>query len=141
MGLESSAIHSIELDQSALKWIGETWGEKAARHLHFEDGFTLAALDQDRIVGLISSFWHPMITAKIKSRKMVLMIIFFMMLLFLVKSMSITIYGQRICQFASWMQRQDLAPDFGELTLVSRGAHSSNRYLYAKSAFISVPLQ
>lgn len=34
--------------------VKEKWGDKAARHLHFADGFTLLALQDSALVGMLS---------------------------------------------------------------------------------------
>ncbi len=36
------------------------WGEKVIRHLHFDDGFTLVAMDQENIIGFISIYWRDL---------------------------------------------------------------------------------
>lgn len=38
----------------------EEWGEKAARHLHFEDGFTIIATHENKLVGMISVLWRSL---------------------------------------------------------------------------------
>jgi ribosomal protein S18 acetylase RimI-like enzyme len=33
------------------------WGEKAARHMHLTDGFSIVALQGETLAGLISTYW------------------------------------------------------------------------------------
>ena len=40
--------------------LAQEWGEKAARHLHFANGFTIVALHQTRSVGLIAVYWREL---------------------------------------------------------------------------------
>jgi GNAT superfamily N-acetyltransferase len=46
----------VEADESWLPRLATEWGEKAAQHLHFEDGSTLFALDGERPVGIVSVY-------------------------------------------------------------------------------------
>lgn len=34
------------------------WGEKMARHMHLDDGFSIAALLENNLIGLISVYWR-----------------------------------------------------------------------------------
>jgi ribosomal protein S18 acetylase RimI-like enzyme len=38
--------------------VREEWGEKAARHMHIDDGFTIIAVHQNKLAGMISVYWH-----------------------------------------------------------------------------------
>ncbi len=40
--------------------VNKKWGEKAARHLHFEDGFTIIATYEKKLVGMISVYWRTL---------------------------------------------------------------------------------
>ena len=51
----------IQIDKSILPQIAHEYGEKAARHLHFDDGFTLAALNDGQVVGFASFVWRDLI--------------------------------------------------------------------------------
>jgi GNAT superfamily N-acetyltransferase len=51
-----STLTYLEADENLKKRIEAEWGEKAARHMHLEDGFSTVAFDEDRIVGLISVY-------------------------------------------------------------------------------------
>jgi GNAT superfamily N-acetyltransferase len=50
----------IAADQSFRADIAREWGDVAARHLHFADGFSLLALDGDNPVGLIAVQWRDL---------------------------------------------------------------------------------
>lgn len=56
--MSTDEVTLLELDAGWLPRIAEEWGQKAARHLHFEDGFTLAASCEGQAVGLVSSYWR-----------------------------------------------------------------------------------
>ncbi len=50
----------IRGDSSVGPLIGKTYGDVAERHLHFDDGFTLVAVDGDEIVGFASFVWRDL---------------------------------------------------------------------------------
>jgi ribosomal protein S18 acetylase RimI-like enzyme len=37
--------------------VAEEWGEKVAHHMHLEDGFSILAVQEENLVGLISVYW------------------------------------------------------------------------------------
>ena len=45
-----------DADEKTRDRVGAEWGEKAARHMHLPDGFSIVALDGDILVGLISVY-------------------------------------------------------------------------------------
>ena len=47
----------------------EEWGEKAARHSHFEDGFTIVATHDDKLAGMISVLWRTLPIHQAESRE------------------------------------------------------------------------
>lgn len=53
-------IQYLDGDESIRERIALEWGEKAANHLHFLDGFTIFAVFQNQIIGLISTNWHQL---------------------------------------------------------------------------------
>jgi ribosomal protein S18 acetylase RimI-like enzyme len=53
-------IHYLDIAESWKRRLAREWGEKAARHLHFADGFTIAAVHETRSVGLISVYWRDL---------------------------------------------------------------------------------
>jgi ribosomal protein S18 acetylase RimI-like enzyme len=50
-------IEFVDADEKLKSRVAEEWGEKAARHMHVEDGFSILALQADQLVGLISVYW------------------------------------------------------------------------------------
>jgi GNAT superfamily N-acetyltransferase len=40
--------------------MADLWGQKAADHMHFDDGFSIVAEIDDRPVGLISVYWRKL---------------------------------------------------------------------------------
>lgn len=51
-------MNFMQADKSIQPHIAQEYGEVAARHLHFEDGFTLVAIDEDKVVGFASFVWR-----------------------------------------------------------------------------------
>ena len=51
-----SAIVFIEADERLKQRVKGEWGKKAARHMHLTDGFSIVALEEDVLVGLISAY-------------------------------------------------------------------------------------
>jgi GNAT superfamily N-acetyltransferase len=47
-------------DKELAEGIAREYGEVAARHLHFDDGFTLVAVDGDRVVGFVGLAWRKL---------------------------------------------------------------------------------
>jgi len=60
MTLEANEIQLFDVDESWRDHLAHSWGEKAARHLHFEDGFTICAMYKDQSVGVISAYWRDL---------------------------------------------------------------------------------
>lgn len=54
------AIQYLDADASWRERFCNEFGEKAARHLHFSDGFTISAVYHDKIVGFISTHWSQL---------------------------------------------------------------------------------
>lgn len=50
-------VQYLEVDESWRERFAREFGEKAARHLHFADGFTISAIYQKNIIGYISTYW------------------------------------------------------------------------------------
>lgn len=50
-------IEYKEADHSLRERVSTEWGEKAALHMHIDDGFSIVGLHHEKIVGLISVFW------------------------------------------------------------------------------------
>jgi len=53
-------IHYLEIDASWKDRMAEEWGQKVACHLCFTDGFTIIAMHQQNMVGLISVYWREL---------------------------------------------------------------------------------
>ncbi|HET6447368.1 MAG TPA: GNAT family N-acetyltransferase [candidate division Zixibacteria bacterium] len=53
--------YPLDYIEAAKEWrqrVKNKWGEKEASHLHFEDGFTIVAVEGETIAGYISCFWQ-----------------------------------------------------------------------------------
>jgi GNAT superfamily N-acetyltransferase len=50
-------IRILDADEALQERIAREWGEMQARHMHLADGFSLVALEHDRLAGLISICW------------------------------------------------------------------------------------
>jgi GNAT superfamily N-acetyltransferase len=50
-------ITFVDADEELKTRIAEEWGEKAAHYMHLENGFSLLAMYDHEIVGLISVYW------------------------------------------------------------------------------------
>ena len=48
------AVQIVDCSAESAERVREAMGETAARHLHFDDGFTLVACESERIVGLLA---------------------------------------------------------------------------------------
>jgi GNAT superfamily N-acetyltransferase len=46
----------LDADEKLKDRVGREWGEKAARHMHIADGFSILALNDEHLVGLISVY-------------------------------------------------------------------------------------
>lgn len=53
-------IEYIDADQAIKERFRREWGEWAARHMHLEDGFSIAAMCGDDLVGLVSVCWREL---------------------------------------------------------------------------------
>ena len=53
-------IDYIDADEAWGQKIAELWSEKAARHMHFTDGFSMIALHDQQPIGLISTYWKTL---------------------------------------------------------------------------------
>lgn len=50
-------IQFVDADEVLKTRVADEWGEKAARHMHIEDGFSILAMHDNDLVGLISVYW------------------------------------------------------------------------------------
>ena len=53
-----NGVRYIDADIALQEMVEAKWGEKAARHMHFEDGFSIVALAGKELAGLISVNWR-----------------------------------------------------------------------------------
>jgi GNAT superfamily N-acetyltransferase len=53
-------LQYLDIPEGWRERLADEWGEKAARHLHFANGFTVVALHQTRSVGLMSVYWREL---------------------------------------------------------------------------------
>jgi hypothetical protein len=47
----------MDADETVKNRIANEWGEKTARHMHLDDGFSIVAIRAEQLVGLISVYW------------------------------------------------------------------------------------
>jgi ribosomal protein S18 acetylase RimI-like enzyme len=50
-------IQFVDADEFLKSRVADEWGDKAARHMHLEDGFSILAMQDDNLVGLLSVYW------------------------------------------------------------------------------------
>ncbi|MBN2115569.1 MAG: GNAT family N-acetyltransferase [Anaerolineales bacterium] len=50
-------IEFVDADEKLKSRVAEEWGEKMARHMHLENGFSILAMQGKDLVGLISVYW------------------------------------------------------------------------------------
>jgi ribosomal protein S18 acetylase RimI-like enzyme len=50
-------IQFVDADDVLKNRVMKEWGEKTARHMHLEDGFSILAMQKNNLVGLISVYW------------------------------------------------------------------------------------
>lgn len=53
-------IQFVDADESLINRVAEEWGEKAARHIHLKDGYSILALQGNNLIGLISVYWKSL---------------------------------------------------------------------------------
>jgi ribosomal protein S18 acetylase RimI-like enzyme len=58
--VRDEAIRFILADPAWKSRIALDWNENAARHLHFDDGFTILATLEGEAVGLLSVYWQEL---------------------------------------------------------------------------------
>ena len=51
-----STVVYLDADERMKERIGREWGEKAARHMHLADGFSIVAFHHELLIGLISVY-------------------------------------------------------------------------------------
>ena len=55
--MSEPVIHYVDADEAIKTRIADGWGEKAARHMHLDDGFSIVAMQANHLIGLISVYW------------------------------------------------------------------------------------
>jgi len=55
--MSEPVIKYIDADETIKNRIADEWGEKAARHMHLDDGFSIVAMQAEQPIGLISMYW------------------------------------------------------------------------------------
>jgi GNAT superfamily N-acetyltransferase len=53
-------ITYLEANEAIRDRLEREWGPKAASHMHLTDGFSIVALENDTLVGLISACWKKL---------------------------------------------------------------------------------
>ena len=53
-------LRYVDADIALQEMVEAKWGEKAARHMHLRDGFSIVALAGEKLVGLISVNWREL---------------------------------------------------------------------------------
>ena len=53
-------LRFIDADEALKIRVMKEWGENSARHMHLEDGFSILAMDENNLVGLISVYWRTL---------------------------------------------------------------------------------
>ena len=54
--ISASKIVYVAADERMRDRVGREWGEKAAAHMHLADGFSIVALEDELLIGLISTY-------------------------------------------------------------------------------------
>jgi GNAT superfamily N-acetyltransferase len=58
--MNETYIDYIDADEAWKQRIAQEWGETAARHMHLAGGFSILALHDRKVVGLISVYWRAL---------------------------------------------------------------------------------
>ncbi len=53
-------IAYIDADEAWKQRIAHEWSETAARHMHLADGFSILAMHDGKVIGLISVYWREL---------------------------------------------------------------------------------
>lgn len=54
--VSTSTITYLDADETIKDHVEKEWGEKAAKHIHLTDGFSIVAFHNDILVGLVSAY-------------------------------------------------------------------------------------
>jgi len=55
--MDEMEIQLVDADELLKSRVVEEWGEKVAHHMHLEEGFSIIAVQEEKLVGLISVYW------------------------------------------------------------------------------------
>ena len=55
--MDEMGIRFVDVNEVLKSRVAEEWGEKVAHHMHLEDGFSILAVQEEKLVGLISVYW------------------------------------------------------------------------------------
>ena len=58
--VKSSDLDFVEADAALVNRVRDEWGEWAAMEMHVDDGFSIAAVSWDAIIGLVSLRWDEL---------------------------------------------------------------------------------
>jgi ribosomal protein S18 acetylase RimI-like enzyme len=53
---DDSTVVYLDADETVKDRVYREWGEKAARHMHLVDGFSIVAMDHELLIGLMSVY-------------------------------------------------------------------------------------
>ncbi len=67
--LDLHDIHFPDLDEKWVERVAKEWGEKAARHMHVADGFSIAATHKELLVGLVAVQWRTLPQPLVETRE------------------------------------------------------------------------
>jgi len=56
--MDEMEIRFVNADEVLKSRVAEEWGEKVAHHMHLENGFSILAVQEEKLVGLISVDWR-----------------------------------------------------------------------------------
>ena len=62
-------VRFIDADEALKDRVVKEWGEKTARHMHLEDGFSILAMLGSSLVGLISVYWKSLLPPLSETRE------------------------------------------------------------------------
>ena len=55
--MSEPVIEYVNANEMIKNRIANEWGEKSARHMHLDDGFSIVAMQANHLIGLISVYW------------------------------------------------------------------------------------
>lgn len=58
--MNEANLDFVDADKALKDKVRDEWGEKVAHHMHLEDGFSILAMQENLLVGLISVYWKTL---------------------------------------------------------------------------------